>query len=171
MMIFRLFYQCMNNPAGRFMCAGVFFAAMCLIQQGCSSESDPELIISDFLEKAEEAFEDRSPRALRELISNDYFDTHQRNAKEIGAVGSGYIMRSRSIHLFTDLESAFFSGDQIHSTVLAAFAARPVSSRSLLPQINADLYWFEIVLTKESGDWKLVQSSWRPAMLEDLTGD
>lgn len=161
----------LNGELHRYTCFGLLLAAALVFSSGCSSETDPELISSIFLEKAEKAFEERSPRALRDLISKDYFDTQQRDGKEIGAIGTAYIMRSRAIHLFIDLESAAFSGDQVQATVLAAFAARPVSSRSLLPRINADLYWFEIMLTKESGDWKLLQSSWRQAMLEDVLND
>lgn len=152
---------------------GIFLLVLsqCLLSSGCLSESDPELISAVFLEKAEKAFENRSPRALRKLVSEQYFDEQNRDSKEIVAIGASYIMRSRSIHLFTDLESALFSGDQIHAKVLAAFGASQIESRSLLPQINADLYWFEIVLTKESGDWKLMQAVWRPAMLEDVLND
>jgi hypothetical protein len=169
--VFKTRFHYPNRAIWQSVCLGLSIIAACALLLGCNPESDPELISSIFLEKAEKAFADRSPRSLRELISKDYLDTQQRDAKEISAIGTGYIMRSRSIYLFTDLESAVFSGAQIHATVLAAFAARPVSNRSLLPRMDADLYWFEIVLTKESGDWKLLQSSWRQAMLEDVVSD
>jgi len=153
-------------------CRGLLIVTAVLLFSGCSAESDPEIIASAFLETAEEAFEKRSPRALRNLISEQYFDTRNRDKNEVLAIGSAYIMGSRSIYLFTDLESALFHGDeQVQATVLAAFAARPVSERTLLSRINTDLYWFEIELTKESGDWKLTQSDWRQAMLDDVLSD
>jgi len=157
----------------RFLHLGILLIVLshCALSTGCRPASDPELISTLFLQQAEKAFEDRSPRALRKLVSEQYFDEQNRDSKEIVAIGASYIMRSRSIHLFTDLESALFYGDQVHAKVVAAFGASQIESRSLLPQINADLYWFEIVLTKESGDWKLMQAVWRPAMLEDVLND
>ena len=137
----------------------------------CSSPSDPEQIASTFVKNAAAALEAGNARALRNLISLDYFDSQNRTADQIASIGSVYIRRSKSIHLFTELDSALWSGDQVEATVLGAFAARPVESRGLLPQVNADLYWFEITLKKESGEWKLVRSNWRQAMLEDVFAD
>lgn len=153
-------------------CRGLISIAVFFIFSGCSAESDPEIITAAFLEKVEEAFENRSQRALRKLISRQYVDSQNRDKNEILAIGTAYIMGSRSIYLFTDLESARFYGDgQVQATVLAAFAARPVSERTLLSGINTDIYWFEIELTTESGDWKLTRSDWRPAMLDDVLSD
>ena len=166
----KLFSRTIGSVIQRLRAVLVILAA-CILLSSCQSESDPERISSVFLEQAEKAFEDRNPRALRNLISLDYSDRQNRDSREIISIGTGYIMRSRSLHLFTELESARFIDDHVHATVFAAFGARPVSNRSLLPQINADLYWFEIVLAKHSGDWRLIRASWRPAMLDDLMRD
>lgn len=149
----------------------LFLLLIAAFLSSCSSPSDPEQIASTFIEDASAAFKDRNGRALRKLISSDYIDSQNRTGDQVASIGSVYIMRSRSIYLFTELESAARSGDQVFATVLAAFAARPVSSRSLLPQVNADVYRFEIVLKEERGEWKLASSSWRQAMLEDVFND
>ncbi len=150
-------------------CLFIFLISAVLFS--CSSPSDPEQIASAFIDDAATAFEDRNARALRNLISSDYVDTQNRTGDRVASIGSVYIMRSKSIYLFTELESAVRSGDQVMATVLGAFAARPVESRSLLPQVNADLYWFEITLKEENGEWKLISSSWRQAMLDDVFTD
>jgi hypothetical protein len=147
------------------------FILLTAVLFSCSTTSDPEQIASAFIEDAAAAFENRNARALRKLISSDYVDSQNRTAEQIASIGSLYIMRSRSIYLFTELDSAVQSGDRVLATVLGAFAARPVKNRGLLPQVNADLYWFEIALKEENGDWKIVSSSWRQAMLEDVFSD
>ena len=150
-------------------CLFLFLITAALIT--CSSPSDPEQVASAFIQDAVAAFEDRNSRALRTLISSAYFDSQNRTGDQVASIGSVYIMRSKSIHLFTELDSAVRSGDQVMATVLGAFAARPVDRRSLLPPVDADLYWFEITLKEENGEWKLVSSSWRQAMLEDIFND
>lgn len=139
-----------------------------MLSLSCSSPPDPEVIVTEFIEQAESAFENRRIRALRNLISREYQDSQKRDDNEIIAIGSSYIMRSKFIHLFADPESASFAGDKVQATVLVAFAARPVADRNLLVLMKADIYWFEILLTQEDGDWKMVSSEWRQAMLEDI---
>ena len=134
----------------------------------CSSPTDPEQIAAAFIEDATKAFAERDPGALRTLISGEYLDSQQRDGEQIVSIARLYIMRSRSIYLFSDLEFAERSGDLIQATVLAAFAARPVTSRSMLPQLDTDIYWFEIALVEERGIWKLLRARWRPAMLDDI---
>jgi hypothetical protein len=80
-------------------------------------------------------------------------------------------MRTRSIHVFFNLESARRSGDNIEASVLVALASRPIEDRSLLPQFDGDIYIFEIVLAEDKAEWRLLSADWREAMLDDLMGD
>jgi len=34
--------------------------------------------------------------------------------------------------------------------------------------LKADIYWFDIVLVQEGGDWKLLEAYWRQAMVDDF---
>lgn len=157
--------------SSRYQLLYLLFAAVMMVPVSCSSPAEPEQIALEFIDEATTVFEKGSLRALRKLISRNYRDSQKRNHEQIAAIGSAYIMRSKSIFLFSELESARQLDSQVQATVLTAFAARPVDSRNLLPQIQADLYWFDIVLTKEGGEWKLLSSSWRQAMLEDIFND
>ena len=108
--------------------------------------------------------------ALRKLVSSEYQDELKRDANDIVSIAATYIMRSRSIYLFCDLESASRDDEKIQATVLAAFASRPVTDRNLLLSLNTDIYLFDILLTEEGGDWKLAAAEWRQAMVEDIMG-
>lgn len=138
----------------------------------CNSPTTPEEIATQFIEQSETAFEGRNILALKKLISSNYQDTHNRSAGDVIAIAAAYIRSSKSIYLFTDLNSAYFEGDLIQARVLSAFAARPIMDRSVLGQMQADIYWFDITLAEESGGWKLVAALWQQAVVEDfLEGD
>jgi hypothetical protein len=149
----------------------ILFAMLWTIPSSCSHQEEPDQIAHAFIEKAEMAFENRSGRQLKSLISSAYRDSRGRSEHDITALGSTYIMRARSIHVFFNLESARRNGDSIEASVLVALASRPIEDRSLLPQFDGDIYIFEIVLAKDKGEWKLLGAEWRQAMLDDLVGE
>lgn len=144
--------------------------AWVLFASSCSDSEDPQVIAGDFIIKAEAAFEKRSSRALRALVSPIYFDEKERSDQDVIAIGSAYILRASSIHIFFSLESVSRNEEFINALVLVALASRPIDNRSLLPQINADIYWFDIVLSEYEGTWKLLSADWRQAMLDDVIG-
>lgn len=147
----------------------VIISAAALFSQSCGHQSSPEIIASEFIEKAESAVEERSSAGLRNLISKDYLDESGRDYREIIGLASAYLIRSKSIHLFIDLETAHTADDEtIRCRLLAAFAATPIGSRNLLPDVNADFYWFDIVLVEEKGDWRMLSAHWQQALLEDF---
>ena len=128
----------------------------------------PEKITADFLKQAEEAFADRHILALKKLVSPDYNDAENRGAGDVLSIAAAYIRSSKSIYLFSDLESAAFRDDRLEARVLTAFAARPIMDPTALAQLKADIYWFDIVLVQEGGDWKLLEAQWRQAMVDDF---
>lgn len=130
--------------------------------------SPPEKITADFLKQAEEAFADRNILALKKLVSPDYSDAENRGAGDVVSIAAAYIRSSKSIYLFSDLESAAFKDDRLEARVLTAFAARPIMDPTALAQLKADIYWFDIVLVQEGGDWKLLEAQWRQAMVDDF---
>ena len=149
----------------------LLFAVLWTMAPSCTQQDKPEQIAHAFIEKTEKAFENRSLRQLKALISPAYHDSRGRSERDIAALGSTYIMRTRSIHVFFNLESARRSGDNIEASVLVALASRPIEDRSLLPQFDGDIYIFEIVLAEDKAEWRLLSADWREAMLDDLMGD
>jgi hypothetical protein len=56
----------------------------------------------------------------------------------------------------------------LSASVLVALSGKPIEDMSMLPSVHADVYLFELILIREKDDWKLLSSSWRQAMLDDL---
>ena len=151
----------------------VFFVALIIfsvLASSCSTQTSPESVVSEFLDKAEAAIEDRNVRELRKLVAKNYFDPLNRTHNDIVGLGTAYLLRTRSIHLFTDLASAVMVDDQVEARVLAAFVAREVTDRKMLLQMDGDIYWFDLVLKDEGDGWQVISATWRQAMLDDLLG-
>lgn len=136
------------------------------------SPTPPKVIINDFLETVENAAENNHARILINLISENYQDTHARTRKDISAYIIGYLFRNKSIHIIYKITSVNQeTEDTISATLIAALAGKPIDNDELLVSLHADIYWFDITIHKESGDWKLIYSTWRQAMVEDFIGE
>ena len=105
---------------------------------------------------------------MKKLVSPDYRDVENRGAGDVVSIAAAYIRSSKSIYLFSDLESAVFKDDRLEARILTAFAARPIMDRAALARLKADIYWFDIVLVQEGGDWKLLDAHWQQAMVDDF---
>jgi hypothetical protein len=142
-----------------------------LLPGACSEEQGPEAIARSFVAACEEAAQERRLRDLRDLIAEDYSDPAGRTAQDVLAVAAGYLMRNRSVHIYTRLQEATEQDGRIAATVLAALAGRPISDVSVLPSINADLYRFDLELVEQEGDWRLAGATWRTALVDDFFAD
>jgi len=150
------------------LCLVAIVSVAIFLLQSCSENQTPENLALDFIERAETAVQERNIRDLRTLISTDYQDPEGRSSRDILAIASAYIIRSKSIHVLLRLHSASQVEDGIQAKVLVALAARPIDDPALLPRLNADIYWFDIVLEKRDGDWKLLSAVWHQAMVDDF---
>ncbi|MCB2214764.1 hypothetical protein [Desulfofustis glycolicus] len=142
-----------------------------LLPAACSEEQGPEAIARSFVAASKEAVQERRLRDLRDLIAEEYADPAGRTAQDVLAVAAGYLMRNRSVHIYTRLQAATEQDGRIQATVLVALAGRPISDVSMLPSINADLYRFELELVEQEGDWQLASATWRTALVDDFFAD
>ncbi len=149
---------------------GILLCTLSLLVS-CNSPTTPVEVATQFIKESEEAFEERDILALKKLISPGYRDPLKRTAGDVISIAAAYIRSSKSIYLLTDLDSAVAEEERIRARVLAAFGARPISDPSILGQIQADIYWFVIVLAKEKDGWKLVEAEWQQAMVDDFFKD
>ncbi len=145
--------------------------ALLFLVVSCSSQTTPEEITTQFIRESEKAFEDSDILRLKKLISSQYRDSQNRTSGDVISIAAAYIRSSKSIYLFTDLDSAIYSDDRIEARILAAFAARPISDPAILGQLQADIYWFDIVLAEEKGGWKLMAAQWQQGMVDDFFKD
>lgn len=142
-----------------------------LLPAACNEEQGPEAIAQSFVAACKEAAQERRLRDLRDLIAEEYADAAGRTAQDVLAVAAGYLMRNRSVHIYTRLQEATEQDGRIAATVLAALAGRPISDVSVLPSLNADLYRFNLELIEESGAWRLAAATWRTALVDDFFAD
>jgi hypothetical protein len=148
------------------LCLLVLISALLL--GGCGS-SEPEQIVAEFVTQTEEAIEARKGRAVRALISESYLDEQNRTKADLAGVATGYLLSNRSIYVLSRISEVIPIDEKtIQATVLAAFTGSPVGDAAGLPDINADIYWFDITIVEEDGDWKLSRAGWRQAMVEDF---
>jgi len=125
--------------------------------------------MDDFVTACVEAVEENNGRQLRSLIAERYKDMEGRVKKDIAATASGYLLRNRSIYCYTLTDKVILHEDaSISARILAALAAQPITDVSHLPEMNGDFYWFDIRIGQEDSEWKLVEASWRRAMLNDF---
>lgn len=140
-----------------------------LLITSCTTANTPEDSINEFLAACEEAIKKRSGRDLRLLISDDYSDSSGRIKKDISSIASGYLLRNKSIFTYRHVDSLFRQEtDLISAKILVAFAAKPISDPSALPSLNSDIYWFDLTIVREGSKWRLAESSWQQAMLDDF---
>ena len=140
-----------------------------LLFSACSAPPTAEQILEDFLDRCDEALEKRSSRELRDLIADGYVDAKKRSKRDIAGIAAGYLLRNKAIYNYRLTQSLLVNDDDsISAKILAALAARPITDISLLPTIDSDIYWFEITIARDGGQWRLVDASWKQAMLEDF---
>jgi len=147
----------------------LYVFAIIILSVSCSSEKTPEIIAADFISLCETAVSKRDARSLRNVISDDYSDNKGRTKKDIAAIASGYLLRNRKIYVFSILDQVFQTEqNNLSVTVLVALAGKPVTDRTILLSMNADMYWFDLVLGQERDGWKLFSATWRQALVEDF---
>lgn len=144
-------------------------AMLCLLLFGCGGEDSPEKQIERLVAEGKEAAEARKPSELKELISGSYVDDHGRTRRDIVALAARYLYANRNIHLFTRIDELLFpSPDRARLRVYAAMAGQNVSDLDALLNMKADLYRFDLELSREDDEWKVVRADWQPAGLEDF---
>jgi len=135
----------------------------------CTPSTTPEQIVDNFVTACEKSVEKGSGRELRNLIAEDYMDSAGRTKQDLGAIASGYLLRNKEIYCYRLIDSVIINeDDSISARVLTALAAQPITDVAILPQMNSDIYWFDITIAEQNNDWKLVNATWKQAMLEDF---
>lgn len=141
----------------------------CLVFTGCSNDDSPEDQIRSFIKNTESAVEEKRIMDLREIIDDEYSDKGGRNKKELINFIVYQTLRQRSFHLLTTVDTIEFSTpSSAEVTVFVAMTGRPVESFSVLPDLQADLYRFHLLLKKVEGSWRFLSAEWHPAELKEL---
>ena len=127
-------------------------------------ENSPEAQVRTLLKRGESAAEKKESGVLRQMISEKYSDSQGQDKRAIEAILRYYFLRHESIHLLVRIQSIDFPQPaQAQAVVLVAMAGQPISGAQELERLRADLYRFEIVLTTENKEWKVIRAEWRRA--------
>lgn len=147
------------------------WAALLLALAACSAQPEPtETEIRTFVAQAQAAAEERNARQLRALIADNYVDAKGNDRKTIENLIRLHVFRHQSIHVLTRIRAIEFpEPERALVIVMAALAGRPVASADELAGLNANLYRFDLELTRRGkDDWQVRHAAWEPAQLTDF---
>jgi hypothetical protein len=144
------------------------FTILILLQACTETRKSPENEIREFIKSSVEAAEDRSLDALSDLIHGNYLDQKGYNRQRLSGLLRVYFFRHKNIYLFTKIEEIdLLAGNQAIVRLYVAMAGSVISDVDAIAALRAQIYQFELQLTKED-DWLLHHASWRPASIIDL---
>ena len=162
----------MARPASlsyRFSCLLFFLIFFSFALLGCSNNESPEDHVRQYVASAVTAVESRDALAVRKFISEHYMDDGRRDRRALVALTMGYFLRHKNIHLFTQIsEIKFPVPDKARVQLYAAMTGSPATGAQPLLDIRADLYQFDLMLRKESGEWLLQKARWQRTSIDDF---
>jgi len=139
------------------------------VLSACSDKKSNEDQVRQFVAAAVAASESREALTIRKLISEKYKDESRRDRRRLVGLAVGYFLRHKNIHLFTQVsEIKFPVPEQASVKLYAAMAGSPVTNAQALFDIRADLYQFDLMLTKEGDEWLLRKAGWQRVNIEDI---
>lgn len=131
---------------------------------GCGGKTTPEDEVRRVVAEAEEAAEARDALALSGLVADDYQDGRGNDAREIRRYVHAYLIAHQSVHLLVRIESVELKAKdlaQLKATV--GMLGREAEGASAW-DLAADVHEFDVVLARESGDWKVIRADWHPVL-------
>ncbi len=136
---------------------------------GASAPASPAEQLRAAISKAESAVESREISVLKELVAAQYADTRGQDRRAVITLVQGYLLRHRSIYLFTKVDSLEVPDpDRAYATLLVAMAGRRIESVEELWDVRADLLRLDLEWTHSGGKWAVVRADWRRALVEDF---
>ena len=153
-------------------CRGVLTLCLVLAASGpigsCCAPS-PEGQIRERIAQARKTAERKELRALDGFVSDSYTDEQGRNKQTVVQLLTQYLIRQTSIHLITRVEEIrVVDPTSAQVELLVASARTAVGGLDELPRVQADLYRFELAVSREDGVWRITSAQWRAAGLDEF---
>ena len=145
------------------------FVMTTLVFAACSGEKlTKEDEIRLYIEKGVEQAEKRSINGVADMVHENYSDSKGMIKAQIRSMLRLYFLRHKNIHLFTRIGDIIFH-TQTDATVHlhVAMAGSVISDVTALSSLKAQIYKFELNLTKED-EWLLQSAKWKLASMGDL---
>ena len=153
------------NPRMRAIAAVSILGAMSVL--GCGA-SDPEREIRALLAEAEEAAEARDTGFFGDLLGASYQDARGNDRDEALRVIRGYFIANQRVEIVSRVDEVRLEGpqgDAAHAVVHAGMVGQRAGG-GLIPDVEADLYRFELELVNDDGDWRIIGATWSRALGE-----
>ena len=154
--------------------APLFFAAAL----GCSGEREtPEQEIRRLVVEAARAARDRDAAALVDRISEHYADARGNDEQRIRSLIAFHLLRNQAVYAITRILELDFpayalgevpEANRAELVLLVGLAGTPIANLEALREMRANLYRFELTLTREDGAWLVSSAGWRPARLDEF---
>ena len=145
----------------------IFFIPILL--SACGDRNSPEDQIRQFIASAVNAAESREALAIRKLISEKYKDESHRDRRKLVGLAVGYFLRHKNIHVFTRISEINIPvPNKANVKLYATMVGSPVKNAQALLDLRADIYQFDLTLTRDGVDWLLTKAYWQRASIEDI---
>jgi hypothetical protein len=162
----------MNHRASLKLTAFLLVVLCCTLLFACSEKESPEEQVRQFLSLVIQATEAGDVLAMRGLIADDYADDGGRDKRGLLALATGYFLRNKNIHLFTQIDEIQFpTVGKAQVKVFVAMTGSPVTSAEGLFNLRADLYRFDLTLMREDGGWLLKKAAWKRVAIDEVLED
>lgn len=139
----------------------IILSAFCLYACADSETSSPEQKIRKTLSTIEDGIENRSLSQVIDNISDDYSDHQGRVKKDIKRLTQFQILKNQNIHLFTRIKSIEVNDGYASIELSSAMTSLNIDLSIEANRIKANSYKTSLVLKNESGDWRVISSSWQ----------
>jgi hypothetical protein len=132
---------------------------------GCTA-SDPEGEIRALLAAAEEAAEARDVGFFGDLLGTSYRDARGQARDEALRAIRGYFIANQRVEILSRVEEVRLEGADAARAIVHAGMAGQRAGGGLVPNVDADLYRFELELVNDDGDWRIIGATWSRALGE-----
>jgi hypothetical protein len=136
----------------------------------CSGPPEtPEDRVRAAIAAMEEAAEARDAAALKEHVSESYSDPRGNDRQKLAGLATFHFMQNRSLHLLTSVRKVVVERPgEARAIAVVAMAGSPIPGPEALSGLRAELYYFDVELREEDGDWRVTRATWSPATIDDF---
>jgi len=120
-----------------------------------------EQLLYQSIDELENRFEERKLGRIIEYVSKDYHDEQGRKIKDIKRAIQMQLMRHKSLHVFSVVKEITWTGQQkAKVNITAAMGGKPMTSKSFLTAIRADMINFQVVFVLQENIYKVKSATW-----------
>jgi hypothetical protein len=153
----------MNHPATQYRCfvasrsALASVACIAFLSACDGPKTGTEEQLRQWVSRGEEAAESKHRRDLIDMISPAYTDSRGNERGDIENILRAYFFRQNKIGLLTNIEDLHLYGDSAAKIELTVGMA---GQNDGVLGFSADVYRFQLELTRDRDDWLLISARW-----------